>query len=241
MAADLHAVARARHHGSKGFSASARWTLVVLHPCSSTSIRGRQGEVSTHRAPTTAGMLGMSERAIMRMVYWPRRCRVDVSFRCKPNVGFAVVGCGGRRSILGSAAGLGYLIPQAAKGVLEGPPACSAGRVQSCPGLLEFPDRYWADMVEKKKKRAAGLVAGAGAEARGYLFFFLFGSLSAGHIASERSNPSSQRKNWIASSLCCLAPNGRAERFTKVAFSPRGPDHALFLPAKNLKGGEETN
>src|SRR4029450_9672465 len=63
-----------------------------------------------------ARMLGMSERQLMRHVYWPSALSWMFS-SLHTSVGFAVVGAGGGE-YLGAAAGLGYLILQA-EGVFD--------------------------------------------------------------------------------------------------------------------------
>src|SRR3974390_3372623 len=72
-------------------------------------------EVS-HTVLNNGRMLGMSERQLMRHVYWPSALSWMFS-SLHPSVGFAVVGAV-VGEYLGSAAGLGYLIQQA-EGVFD--------------------------------------------------------------------------------------------------------------------------
>ena len=99
-------------------SASGRRSRSASHwcssSCSSTSIRASRK--SARPCSPMRRMLGMSERQLMRHVYWPSALSWMFS-SLHTSVGFAVVGAV-VGEYLGSAAGLGYLIQQA-EGVFD--------------------------------------------------------------------------------------------------------------------------
>ena len=102
-------------------------------------------------------MLGMSERQLMRHVYWPSALSWMFS-SLHTSVGFAVVGAV-VGEYLGSAAGLGYLIQQA-EGVFD--VAARVRRHVRAVGL-RHPDRSRGD---GGRAAASGLAAGRGRRPR---------------------------------------------------------------------------
>ena len=100
-----------------------------------------------------ARMLGMSERQLMRHVYWPSALSWMFS-SLHTSVGFAVVGAV-VGEYLGSAAGLGYLIQQA-EGVFD-----VAGVFAGMFVLAGLRDRH-RHHRQHGREAAAGLAAGGG-------------------------------------------------------------------------------